>query len=90
MPRTPDELLAEALELPEEARARLAQSLIASLDNAQEDGDPGEIERAWLAEVSRRAAEIDAGTVRTRPAAQVFRAAREELRDLRARRAGGG
>lgn len=84
MSRTPDELLAEALELPEKARARLAQSLITSLDG-DEDVDPAEIERAWLAEARRRAAEIDTGVVCTRPAAEVFDAAREELRRLRSR-----
>ncbi len=89
MPRTPDELLAEALELPEEARARLARSLISSLDG-EEDADPGEVERAWLAEARQRGAEIDAGAVQTRPAAEVFHAARDELRQLRARRTRGG
>ncbi|MGH7564389.1 MAG: addiction module protein [Gemmatimonadota bacterium] len=88
MPRTPDELLAEALELPEEARARIAQSLIASLDG-DEDADPAEIEREWLAEARRRVAEIDSGVVLTQPAAEVFRAAREELRRLRSRTRGG-
>ena len=89
MPRTPDELLAEALELSEEARARLAQSLIASLDG-EEDADPGEIERAWLAEARRRGAEIDAGDVQTRPATAVFHAARAELQQLREGRTRGG
>ena len=85
-PRTPDELLAEALQLPEEARAGLAKSLIASLDEGEEDLDPAEVEREWLAEVRRRTAELDAGTIRTLPATAVFQAARDELRRLRARR----
>lgn len=89
MTRTPDELLAEALELPADTRARLAESLISSLDESGEDVDPAELERDWLAEVSRRAAEIDAKTVRTMPAAAVFRAAREELQAMRTRRVSG-
>lgn len=89
MARTAEELLAEALDLSEEARAQLARSLIASLDDMEEGTDPAEIERAWLAEVSQRAATIDAGAVSTRPAAEVFRAAREELRAIRARRMSG-
>jgi hypothetical protein len=84
MTRTADELLAEALDLSEDARAQLARSLIASLDDAEEETDPAEIEDAWLAEVSRRAAAIDARAVSTRPAAEVFHAAREELRTVRA------
>lgn len=85
MPRTPDELLNEALALPADARALLAESLLASLDETGEESDPAEIERLWLAEAGRRAAELDAGTVEPRPAMEVFRAAGEELRDLRAR-----
>ena len=86
MTRTADELLTEALDLSEQARAQLARSLIASLDEAEEEMDPAKIEDAWFAEVSRRAAAIDAGAVSTRPAAEVFHAAREELRAVRARR----
>lgn len=89
MRRTPDELLAEALELPEEARARLAQSLITSLDDGEADVDPEAVAQEWMAEASRRAAEIDACTVRTIPASEVFRGAREELRNVRARAVGG-
>ena len=89
MARTAEELLAEALDLSEHSRAQLARSLIASLDDAEEGADPADVESAWLAEVSRRAATIDAGTASTRPAAEVFRAAREELRAVRARRMSG-
>jgi len=85
MPRTLDELLDEVLALPAEARAQLAESLITSLDDSGET-DPAEVERAWLAEARRRAAKLDTGAVNARPAAEVFRAAREELRDLMTRR----
>lgn len=74
MKRTPDEILAEALDLPAETRAHLVESLISSLDESGEDVDPAELEREWLAEASRRAAQIDASAVQTRPAAAVFRA----------------
>lgn len=42
-------------------RARLAHELIVSLDDA-EDADAGE---AWVAEVERRAREVQAGLVET-------------------------
>lgn len=87
MSRTPDQLLVEALDLPPEDRAHLAESLISSLDDGSDEVDPAELERAWLAEVAARAAEIDAGTVTTRPAAAVFSAAREELLAMRTRHA---
>lgn len=45
---TPDGLLAELLQLPVEERARLARSLLASLD------DDAESEAAWHAEVGPR------------------------------------
>jgi putative addiction module component (TIGR02574 family) len=91
MPRTRDQLLSEALELPLTERAHLVEALIASLDDgpgAEAGPEAAEIERAWAAEAARRAAEIDAGRVRTRPAEEVFRAAREHLRARRAQRRG--
>ena len=90
MTRNLDALLAEVLRLPEGARARLARSLIESLDRGGEEVAPEDARRAWLAEAERRAAEIDAGVVTTRPAAEVFCAARERLADARARRAATG
>lgn len=78
MLRSADQLLAEALDLPLEDRAHLAEYLISSLEDI-EDVDAAQIEREWMAELSKRAAEIDSGTVRTEPATEVFRAARAEL-----------
>jgi putative addiction module component (TIGR02574 family) len=84
MSRTPDELLEEALKLPAKGRAALAEALLSSLDQTQ-DAEPAALAQEWLAEVTRRAAEIDSGAVQTIPAAEVFRAAREELLKLRQR-----
>ena len=50
----------EALELPVEKRAKLAQRLLESLEDLSE----AEAEKLWLQEASRRAAEIDEGKVR--------------------------
>lgn len=49
----------EVLHLPVEERARLAEKLLSSLDDLSEQ----EIEKLWLLEAQRRAAEIDNGTV---------------------------
>jgi putative addiction module component (TIGR02574 family) len=54
-------LEAEALQLSPSERARLVEKLIASLD-----ADP-EVEEAWAAEVERRLAEIENGTVSLLP-----------------------
>jgi len=57
------------LALPTEDRAALAESLLASLD-ARVDEDA---EAAWVTEIGRRVAELDARTVRTIPWAEVRR-----------------
>jgi putative addiction module component (TIGR02574 family) len=66
MSRNADEILKEALELPAEARAALADSLWDSLD---QETDPG-AEEAWLSEIRRRVAELDSGAVRGIPWAE--------------------
>ena len=57
----PSKVLEEALALPPRERAKLAASLIESLDPESE----GEVEEAWRAEVARRVRELDDGTVKT-------------------------
>jgi putative addiction module component (TIGR02574 family) len=63
-------LEAEALKLSVAERAKLAEHLIASLN------EDNEIEEAWAAETERRIAEIEAGTVRLIPAAEAIARAR--------------
>lgn len=55
MASRPDKVRADALSLPTQERARLAHDLIASLDDAL---DPGAAE-AWVAELERRAREVE-------------------------------
>lgn len=69
MKRNAAELLREALDLPPEARASLAGSLIDSLDNDVDEG----VEAAWDAEIARRIREIDEGKVKLVPWAEVRR-----------------
>ena len=63
-----------ALQLPLEERARLAERLIASLDEA------GEIEQAWTEEAERRYARYRSGVSHAEPAEEVISAMRERLR----------
>jgi putative addiction module component (TIGR02574 family) len=77
-------ILKEVLALPAEDRAALAESLLASLDGDQEEG----VDAAWGTEISRRVAELDAGTVPTIPWTEVRRrlfdrARRRALKRLR-------
>ena len=69
MKRDAAEILKEALALPSEARAALAGSLLESLDTDVDE----DAEAAWAAEVNRRVAELDNGTVKTIPWAEVRR-----------------
>jgi putative addiction module component (TIGR02574 family) len=54
---TTDQIEQELLKLPAADRARLAERLIASLD------EDAEVEAAWRAEVRRRDAELQSGAV---------------------------
>ena len=67
MSRDTGELLKEALALPAEARAALAESLLGSLDT-EVDADA---EAAWQIEIQRRVAELDSQTVSPLPWAEV-------------------
>jgi putative addiction module component (TIGR02574 family) len=63
------ELEAEALKLSLEERARLAETLLESLDELA----AGEHEAAWTKEALRRDAELDEAPGRGRAAEDVFR-----------------
>ncbi len=66
----------EALGLPAEDRAKLAQKLLLSLDTLSED----ESDKIWLIEADRRARELDRGEVQPIPADEVRKKARSLLR----------
>ncbi|MBI5166219.1 MAG: addiction module protein [candidate division NC10 bacterium] len=67
MKRDAAEILREALQLPPEARAALAGSLISSLDEEVDEG----AEAAWEAEVTRRLEDLDGGRVKRVPWSEV-------------------
>jgi hypothetical protein len=67
-----DELEAAALKLEPKARARLAERLLESLENLS----PSENAVIWAEEAQRRAEALDAGSLSSRSAADVFREAR--------------
>ena len=71
-----DEITLKARSLPAEDRARLAEDLLSSL---QEDHDLA-IEAAWDTEIRRCLDEVEAGTAKLIPAAEVFAEVRRMLK----------
>lgn len=71
---TLDKLIEEAMTLPSESRARLADRFVESLD-AEE---LGRIDRLWAAEATRRRDEVRAGRVETVPGEEALRKVRED------------
>ena len=59
MATTVEQLAKQAMSLPSESRARLADLLVESLEGE----DFGQIERLWIAEAKRRREEVRDGTV---------------------------
>ncbi len=57
----------ELLKLPAPERARLAERLIASLD------EEAEVDRAWIDEAPQRDEELDSGAVEAHPIEDSFR-----------------
>lgn len=68
MARTARELLDELMALPSVEREIIAVQLLDSL----EEEEPDAVEKAWIDEVRRRIAQIDAGEVTCRPADEVI------------------
>lgn len=69
------QIIEEALNLPRESRALLAEKLLESLDA----GEDFELSPAWREEVQRRCRELDSGAVKPVPAEEVFKKVREKL-----------
>lgn len=68
MTLTTDRVIEEALHLPRESRAFLAEKLLESLDY----GEEFDVSDLWRDEIRRRCREIDTGTVELVASDQVF------------------
>ena len=68
MSRTVEQIVQEALTLPSEARALLADRLVESLDPAQE----GDSHQLWAKEALRRRDDVRSGKVQTIPGDEAF------------------
>ena len=76
------QLEAEALHLPVEQRADLAQRLFASLEDEDTLEDAAEAEQAWLEEAERRYQRYLAGETQPVPAAEAITRVRARLKSL--------
>jgi Putative addiction module component len=76
MDTTVEQLAEQAMLLPSEARARLADLLVESLDGA----DLGQIQDLWLAEAKRRRDEVREGAIETIPGEKALQEVRNSLR----------
>ncbi|MGH7471387.1 MAG: addiction module protein [Longimicrobiales bacterium] len=83
MARPSSDILADALALSLDQRAKLARALIDSLESDENSATAAEVEAAWRIEVERRDAELDANPGLAVPAQQVFANAERELQRLR-------
>lgn len=75
MASTLEKLVEQAMTLPGESRARLADLLVESLDTE----GLGRIDRLWVAEATRRRDEVRAGLVETVPGEEALRKVRDSL-----------
>jgi putative addiction module component (TIGR02574 family) len=75
MSLTVEQIVDEALGLPSEARALLADRLVESLDPAED----GYARQLWAAEALRRRDDVRAGRVHTVPAEQALAQVRQAL-----------
>ena len=75
MPDLVAELTERAKALSPEDRARLAEVLLASLDPSEEEVDP-----AWDAEIRKRIADVETGSVQLIPGEEGFAQVRQALR----------
>ena len=76
MPTSVERVLKDALELSSEARLRLVDLLVESLDETALSA----IDRRWIAEAQRRHAEIASGGVEVIPGESALTEVRESLR----------
>jgi putative addiction module component (TIGR02574 family) len=77
-----EELLAQVLQLPRQDRARVAEELLSSLEEADDE----EVARTWAPELERRSREVVEGKVQTIEWGSARAELKNELEERRARR----
>jgi putative addiction module component (TIGR02574 family) len=67
-----DRVTEEALSLPEEARWKLVEKLLGSLNPSSDPSNDEELARMWAEEAERRIVQIDEGRAKLVPGNEVF------------------
>jgi putative addiction module component (TIGR02574 family) len=75
MIRSTEKVILEALSLPPDTRALLADRLLTSLESPQRE----EIDKLWAEEAERRIRQIETGEVKPIPGEEVFKEIRDSL-----------
>ena len=75
-----EQLASDAMKLPVRDRVRLAQQLVATIEEDTETATEKEIEELWFVEAERRLEELRSGTVKGVSGEEAFRNAREALK----------
>ncbi len=75
MPVAAEKIMSEAMALPPDARALLADRLLDSLDSPRRE----EIDRLWAQEAERRVRQIETGEVTPIPGEEVFKEIRDTI-----------
>ena len=75
MATTLEQVTEQAMALPSESRAQLADLLVESLDGEE----LGPIEQLWVVEAKRRRDDVRSGTVKTVPGEEALRNVRDLL-----------
>ena len=76
MATTVDQLAEQAMKLPKESRAQLAELLVRSLEGEELGG----IEQLWITEAKRRRDEVRSGKAKTIPGEKALQQVRDSLR----------
>ena len=80
---SPEELLAQVLQLPRQDRARVAEELLSSLEEADDEN----VAEAWAPELEHRSRDVAEGKVQTIEWGTARADLLNELEERRARRA---
>ncbi|HKG45815.1 MAG TPA: addiction module protein [Pyrinomonadaceae bacterium] len=75
MAATLEQLAEQAMALPSESRAQLADLLVESLDR----DELGRVEQLWLAEAKRRRDEVRSGIAKTVPGEEALQQVRDSI-----------